>query len=142
MVASFAGLGTAGGFIGFTNRSSTVCRLTGWPTLVALSTAGTATTAVHVHATMFGPYSKGGLHIKSPPVVTLRHGERADAVFTGADDPYQGGTKCPSLYRYLRVTPPGNAHSVVLSAWLPWLNAYLPGCTRIDVSMVVPRGRE
>jgi hypothetical protein len=88
---------------------------------------------------MFGPYGKGGLYIKGLPVVTLRHGERADAVFTGADDRYLGGRRCPSLYRHLRVTPPGNSHSVVLSAWNHDLNAYLPACTRIEVSMVVPR---
>ena len=126
-----AAAGTAGGYVGFTNRSDRVCRLSGWPTLVALA-AGRSRVAVHARSTMFGPRPE----IVGVPVVMLRHGQRADAVFTTSDIPGPGQTRCPA-YRHLRVTPPGNTRSVVVSAWLAGLAAYLPACTAIEVSFVV-----
>jgi len=134
LVSSGVAAGTVGGYIGFTNRGSVPCRLTGWPTLVALMRAGKSTPALHVRSTMFGPRPI----IKGLPVVRLRHGERADAVFTGGDNPGPNETTCPPAYRYLRVTSPGSSRSVLLSAWLSSYGHYLPACTRIEVSMVVP----
>jgi hypothetical protein len=133
LVHSGAAAGTVGGYVGFTNRAGASCRLTGWPTLLAVTASGASTTARHVRSTMFGPRPS----VKGIPVVTLQHGQRADIVFTGGDNPGPGKTTCAPGYRYLRVTPPGNSHAVLLSAWLPWLNAYLPNCGRIEVSMVV-----
>jgi hypothetical protein len=128
-----AALGNVGGYIGFTNRASRPCRLSGWPTLVAITAAGSAKTAVHRRSTMFGPRPT----IKGVPVVTLRHGERADAVFAGSDIAGPGQTRCPPPYRHLRVTPPRNDGSVRLSAWITGLNAYLPACAPISVTFVV-----
>jgi hypothetical protein len=130
MVRSLVAAGNVGGFVGFTNRGSAPCRLTGWPTLVA-TRAGAAATARHVRSTMFGP---SDTRVRT---VTLRYGERADAVFAGSDIALSGET-CPPPYRRLRVTPPGNSGSVVLSAWLRSLDAYLPSCSPIVVTMVVP----
>src|SRR6266550_1630047 len=45
-----AGLGTAGGYIGFTNRARRACSLTGWPTLVAVAASGRRQRAVHVRS--------------------------------------------------------------------------------------------
>lgn len=132
LIRSLVAAGNVGGYIGFTNRGSTACRLAGWPKLVGLTAAGSATTARHVRSTMFGPYVAG------VPVVRLRPGIVAVAVFAGSDIPGPGETKCPSPYRRLRVFPPGNSRGVVLSAWLPRLDAYLPACSRIRVTMVVP----
>jgi uncharacterized protein DUF4232 len=126
--------GTAGGYIAFTNRASARCRLTGWPTLVAVTATGKTMTAVHRRSTMFGPRPT----IKGTPVVTLGHGQRADAVFTVGDGPGPGQRTCPPPYRHLRVTPPGNADSVLLSAWLGGYEHLLPSCTDILVSFVVP----
>jgi len=70
--------------------------------------------------------------------VTLRQGERAEAVFDVGDNPGPGKTTCPPPYRHLRVTPPGNSRSVLVSAWLRSYGHYLPACTRIEVSMIVP----
>jgi hypothetical protein len=125
--------GTAGGYIAFTNRASAPCRLTGWPTLVAVTATGKTTTAVHRRSTMFGPRPT----IKRMPVVILRNGRRADAVFTVGDRPGPGQRTCPRPYRHLRVTPPGNSRSVLLSAWLPAYAHFLPSCTDIEVSFVV-----
>ena len=71
------------------------------------------------------------------PVVTIAPGRRADAVFTVSDNPGPGKATCPPPFRRLRVTPPGNARSVVVSAWLPYYGQFLPSCTAIEVSMVV-----
>jgi hypothetical protein len=125
--------GTAGAYIAFTNRASAPCRLTGWPTLVAIA-MGKTTTAVRRRSTMFGPRPT----IKGMPVVTLGHGRRADAVLTVGDNPGPGQTACPPPYRRLRVTPPGNSRSVLLSAWLSGFGHFLPSCTAIEISFVVP----
>jgi hypothetical protein len=130
MLRSLVAAGNVGGYIGFRNRGAAPCRLTGWPTLVAFR-PGTRT-AVHVRSTMFGP------HVAGVPVVTLRPGRLAGAAFATSDNPGPGKLTCTRPYLRLRVTPPGNSHSVVLSAWLPALDAYLPSCTRLNVTMVVP----
>jgi hypothetical protein len=129
--------GTVGGYLAFTNRGAVACRLSGWPTLTALRTGG-STTAVHVHATMFGPNVGGtGPFIRGVPIVRLRHGQTAVAAFTAGD--HSGtSTTCPPPYRQLRVTPPGNTASSVLPAWIAGYSQNLPSCTRIEVSMVVP----
>jgi hypothetical protein len=132
LVRSFAAASNVGGYIGFVNRASAPCSLTGWPTLVALTRLGRSTTALHVRSTMFGPYIAG------IPVVALRPGKMAEVAFAAGDNPGPGKTTCPPPYRHLRITPPGNSHSALLSAWLPYLDAYLPACTGITVTMVVP----
>ena len=134
LAKSLVAAGNVGGYIAFTNRAGVTCRLTGWPRLVAVTRAGTATTAVRVRSTMFGPRP----NLRGVPVVILRPGATADAVFAGSDIPGPGQARCPHPYRRLRVTPPGSARSVTISAWLPGLDAYLPSCARIAVTMVVP----
>ena len=130
MLRSLVAAGNVGGYIGFRNRGTTPCRLRGWPILVAFDPG--SRTAVRVRSTMFGPYVTG------VPVVTLRPGKLAGAAFATSDNPGPGKLTCPRPYRRLRVTPPGSSQSVVLSAWLPALDAYLPACSRITVTLVVP----
>src|SRR3989440_6583792 len=77
LVRSLVAAGNVGGYLAFTNRGIAPCRLTGWPTLVAVTRSGVSTTAVRVRSTMFGPRP----NIRGVPVVTLRSGESADAVF-------------------------------------------------------------
>ncbi len=132
-----AAAGTVGGYLAFTNRGAITCRLSGWPTLTALR-PGASTTAVRVHETMFGPYVGGtGPYVRGVPVVRLRYGQTAVAAFTEGD---HGPTSapCPSPYRQLRVTPPGNSASAVVPAWIAWYGQDLPSCMGIEVSMVVP----
>jgi Protein of unknown function (DUF4232) len=129
--------GTVGGYLAFTNRGAAACTLRGWPTLTALR-PGASTTAVNVRATMFGPYAGGtGAYIRGVPLVRLRPGQTAVAAFTAGD---HGPTSapCPPPYRQLRVTPPGNTASALVRAWIAWYGQYLPSCTGIEVSMVVP----
>jgi Protein of unknown function (DUF4232) len=117
--------GNIGGYIGFTNRSRHVCRLSGWPTVVAITAAGTSTTARHVRATMFGPY-----RVRGVPVVVLRPGRRADAVYAGSDIPGDGRASCPPAYRRLRVTPPRSSRATLVAA-------RQPSCSGVIVTMVV-----
>jgi hypothetical protein len=87
---------------------------------------------------MFGPYVGGtGPYVRGVPVVRLRHGQTAVAAFTAGDHGLTSAP-CPPPYRQLHVTPPGNTDSVVLSAWIAYYGQYLPACTRIEESMVVP----
>lgn len=133
LARSFVAAGNVGGSIGFTNRAATPCNLTGWPRLVAVTKAGSSVSAKRIRTTMFGPRPD----IVGVPVVKLRHGERAEAVFAGSDIPGPGQTSCPPPFRRLRVTLPGSSQSVPLYAWLPNLDAYLPSCSRIVVTMMV-----
>ncbi len=127
--------GTVGGYLGFTNAGRAACHLIGWPTVVAIAATGETSTATQVPTTMFGPVSPAVLN------VTIRPGQRADAVFTGHDIPAGTTDHCPPSWRRLKVTPPGNEQSAVIPAWLPApaLGTYLPACSRIVISQVVPR---
>jgi hypothetical protein len=73
-------------------------------------------------------------------LVILRVGQHAGAIFSGADGPVGKARSCPSFVA-LRVTPPGNAQSVRLSAWIPYLDADLPDCASIRISPVLPDRR-
>jgi Protein of unknown function (DUF4232) len=132
--------GTVGGYLAFTNLGPAPCTLRGWPRLTAFR-PGASRTAIHVHATMFGPYAfHGGIarYVRGVPTVLLRHGHTGVAAFTAGDfGPGRTGA-CPPAYEHLRVTPPGNASSTVISAWIAWYGHNLPDCTGIEVSMVVP----
>jgi hypothetical protein len=133
LVRSFAAGGTAGGFLGFTNRSTHLCRLSGWPSVVGIEATGREVDARHVLGTEFGPYN-----VPRVPVVKLDPGHRADAVFIVATGPENGKSTCGPAFRHIRVTAPGAKSGVVLSGWLPYLDAYLPSCTAISLSEVVP----
>jgi hypothetical protein len=117
--------GNIGGYIGLTNRSRHVCRLSGWPTVVAIRADGVSTTARHVRTTMFGPY-----RVRDVPVVVLRPGRRADAVYAGSDIPGDGRTSCPPPYLRLRVTPPRSSGATLIAA-------RQPSCSGVIVTMVV-----
>ena len=122
--------GTAGGYLGFTSHARKPCILHGWPAVADITAAGESSTAIRRTTTMFGPTVPNVV-----PVVTIKPGALAVAVFTVADG---GPPYCPPPYRLLRVTPPGN-RPVVISAWLhPYVRGYLPACTRIFISALVP----
>jgi len=136
-----AALGTVGGYLAFTNRGTTACSLTGWPSLTAFR-QGASTTAIHVRETMFGPWLwVKGLErpVRGVPIVILKPGRSAVAAFTAGDHSGKRSGACPAPYRQLRVTPPGSSTSTVISAWLGGgYRVFLPSCTGIYLSMVVP----
>jgi Protein of unknown function (DUF4232) len=123
--------GTVGAVIGFRNRGSTACRLAGWPALTAVGPTQRerASRTLDVFA---GPM------LAKPPVVTVRPGALAVAVVAGGDQPGPGAATCAPGYRRLRVTPPGSGRATVISAWIRADDGYLPACTRLVVSPVMP----
>jgi hypothetical protein len=123
--------GTIGGVIGFSNTSRTRCELAGWPALVAVGPART-TRGEHTLNVFAGPM------LTRPPVVTLKPGALAVAVLAGGDQPMPGSAKCPPPFRWLLVAPPGSTHVTAVSAWIPNFGAYLPACTPIQISPVIP----
>jgi Domain of unknown function (DUF4232) len=132
--------GVEGGYLRFTNRSGIECRLSGWPTAVAVEATGTTIRAHHaLHGTMIGGWSYTPL-----AVIPLKPGASAYAVIEDGDNPVQNPTKpCPTARR-LRVAPPGDSRRVTLSAWLRNDNTYLPLCTayngtpELEVSAFAP----
>ncbi len=122
--------GQAGGYLKFTNDSRTVCRMSGWPVVIALTATGRATRLQHVQSTMFGAWH----YTAPPPVVTLWPGDSAYAVVAADDNAAGGNTHCPAPYVRLQVSPPGDSGNVTLSAWLPGAGSYLPACTSANGS--------
>ena len=117
--------GQAGGYLKFTNQSQTSCRMSGWPVVVALTAAGTATPLRHAQSTMFGAWH----YTAPPPVVTLKPGDSAYAVVEADNQPVGNNADCPAPYVRLRVSAPGDSGNVTVSAWLPGAGSYLPACT-------------
>jgi hypothetical protein len=122
--------GTVGGVIGLVNEGNRPCHLAGWPAVVAVSPAGNARAERTLN--VFGATT-----LTTPPVVTIKPGARAVAVLAAHDQPAPGQAQCPPAYRRLLITPPGSTHTSAVSARIPHFT-YLPACTPIQVSPVVP----
>jgi hypothetical protein len=122
--------GQAGGYLKFTNDSSTPCRMSGWPAVIGLTATGQATRLRRMQSSMFGAWH----YTAPPPVVTLQPGDSAYAIVAADDKPAGDNTRCPAPYVRLRVSPPGGSGDVTLSAWLPGAASYLPTCTSADGS--------
>ena len=122
--------GQAGGYLKFTNKSGTPCRITGWPAVTGLTATGQATRLRHMQLSMFGAWH----YSAPPPVVTLQPGDSAYAIVAADDKPAGGNARCPAPYARLRVSPPGNSGHVTISAWLPGAVSYLPSCTSANGS--------
>ena len=119
--------GQAGGYLKFTNDSSSTCRITGYPRVAGLTAAGHATTFRQARSTMFGAWQ----YATPLPVVTLRSDDSAYAVVAADDNPAGTRSSCPSPDVRLRVAAPGSQTAVVISAYLPGAGTYLPTCTSI-----------
>jgi hypothetical protein len=121
--------GQAGGYLRFTNDSTTTCQMEGWPAVIALTAAGKATTLKHAQSTMYGAW-----HVPAPlPVMKLQPGDSAYAV-VAADDQPVNAAGCPAPYVRLRISPPSGSASVVISAWLPGAGTDLPACAAVNGS--------
>jgi hypothetical protein len=121
--------GQAGGYLRFTNNSTTTCQIEGWPAVVALTASGQAATLKHAQSTMYGAW-----RVPAPlPVIKLQPGDSAYAV-VAADDQPAGAASCPAPYVRLRISPPGGSSSVVISAWLPGAGTDLPACAAVNGS--------
>ncbi|AUW94274.1 hypothetical protein BXT84_10270 [Sulfobacillus thermotolerans] len=134
IVHSAVAAGADGGVIHFTNIGRSPVSLRGWSTVVGITAAGNQShPAVRRDSTMFGPYFGHG--IPNVPTVTLKPGRSAEETFIGSDMPGQNG-KAAIIYHQLRITPPGSTRSFVVSAWLPYADAYFSSSSGIEVSVI------
>jgi len=122
--------GQAGGYLKFTNKSGTPCRMTGWPAVIGLTASGQATHLRHLQLSMFGAWH----YSAPPPVVALQPGDSAYAIVAADDKPAGNSNRCPAPYARLRVSPPGDSGNVTISAWLPGAGSYLPSCASANGS--------
>jgi Protein of unknown function (DUF4232) len=131
---SMAGLGSAGEYLTFTNASKRSCRIGGWPTLALINARGVVKHSVTKIPERPPSYT-------SPTRATtfiLRPRQRADAAFADSDGPDRNNRPCAASYRTLRVGLPGNSQTRILSAWIPYLDAYMPDCSKIALGPLEP----
>lgn len=103
----------------------------GWPSVLGVTPSGTTITARQSEAELDFPA------IGTAPLVTLGNGESAYAAFAGSDTA-PTSRACGPSFATLRVTPPGAAEPLSVSAWLPYFDGYLPSCVGIFVTFVIP----
>jgi len=123
---------TVGGLINFKNHGRQVCRIRGWPKVTAVTATGQVTVAEPYRTTMLGPFRYFGV----APKVILQPGRSVVAALVGSEVGHH--LQCPPFYRTLHITPPQSSARVTLSAWLQGLDTYLPACTPLQVSMILP----
>jgi Protein of unknown function (DUF4232) len=128
---SAAVMGEEGGLLRFTNTGRVVCRVSGWPSVVAVRVDGSRVEARRIlHAPML--FATYWLHGPQVPSVSLRHGASGYAILGGFDNPVARAPRwrCPSARRLL-VSSPGSHRLVSLSGLL-WAAAgnrvYVPLC--------------
>ena len=134
----FAGLGHLNGDLRFTNRSGARCRLSGWPTVLAVEPGGKEIRATRIPHLSDAWALNWGSRPERP--VVLGQGRSADAEIDGGDSPVGNETSCPTA-RWLQVTAPGGQRPVTLSAvW--WKSAgrpvYYSLCGGIAVTSFFP----
>lgn len=145
LVRTGAVMGQEGGLLRFTNVSKSVCRVSGWPTVIAVRPDGTRIASQHaVGGTMLFGWSwwRG----RPLPHIRLRHGASGYAILAAGDTPSSPnpGTKIPASCpkaRRLIVTVPRTSTTTTLSAWLPGDLTYQPLCGHPQVSPILPLSR-
>lgn len=131
--------GTEGGEIRFTNTSTAVCSLHGWPTVVGVTAQGVASApATNFDGPILGGPGLPNGPLQGIPTVSLKPGQSVEATVAGNANPPGNATSCPPPYRTLRITPPGSSQTVTVSAWLSYADAYFPSCASLEVTMVAP----
>lgn len=129
---SGAAAGTVGAYITVTNTSLATCSIKGWPVVAGITASGRSDRATDYSALLGEP------HVSGVPEVILNPSETALAVVAAHDNPPQGEKRCPPAYKKLRIALPGSTDSIVVSAWLPALGAYVPSCAGLGVTMFAP----
>jgi hypothetical protein len=129
----FAGLGHVNGDLRFTNVSGSTCRLSGWPSVVAVEPSGKTIRAGRIPARAAWALNWPA-HRAVRPVV-LDRGRSAYAEIDGGDLPLGDGSKACPTARWLRVGAPGQARVSLSAYWPAW---YYPLCSGIAVSPFFP----
>lgn len=128
LIRSGAAGGTVGAYLRFANVGRSACTLSGWPRVQAI---GADESARDVRP----PLVDIGI-VPGIPVVALASGASALAGITAGDESVVGNS-CPPPYHQLSVTPPHQHAAKIISAFAPVVG-YLPSCSRMEVTMVVP----
>jgi Protein of unknown function (DUF4232) len=137
-------MGEEGGLLRFTNMGRSTCTISGWPTVVAVTRAGSRVRAVRIlHAPML--FATFWLHGPRVPTLALLRGGSGYSILGGYDNPVgrPAGWRCPVAHRLI-VIAPGTQHGVGISGLL-WTNhayppTYLPLCGgKPFVSPIRPR---
>ena len=127
-----AGGGDEGAVITFTDISAVTCKLTGYPTVEAIDSAGHEVSARHSLSGYLG-----GLYTSGPiPIVTLTPGTTASSTIEAIDHPINTGGLCP-LYSYLLVGLPRMPATMKVSAVLPDEATSLAACSSPEIHPVV-----
>ena len=106
----------------------------GWPYVVAIKADGTRASGLRVRQTFYGPFRAP----RRPPAINLKPTTTAAFGLTTGDNPLGNAKRCPPPYTRLRIGLAKGSSSETLSAWIPYLGAYLQSCTRFEVAMIVP----
>lgn len=102
--------------------------------MVAIKPDGARAVGLSVRLTFYGPFKAP----RRPPTIDLEPGATAAFALTTGDSRLDGGA-CPAPYTRLRVGLSKGSAASTLSAWIPYLGAYLRACTRFEVSEIVPK---
>ena len=137
----FAGLGHLNGDLRFTNTSGVPCRLSGWPTVLAVEPSGKKIRAIHIPH-LWEAWALQWPRSRAEQMVVLRRSRSAYVEIDGGDTPV--GTEsnpCPTAH-WFEVVPPGGRSPVTLSTvW--WRNGprqpvYYALCAGISVTSFFP----
>jgi hypothetical protein len=135
----FAGLGHLNGDLRFSNISEVACRLSGWPTVVAVQANGKTVRAARISALWMAWALNWPRSRPDRPVLLLPR-MSAYVEIDGGDNPVGSERTCPAA-RWLRVTAPGGRRPVTISA-LWWKSAgrpvYYSLCGGIAVTRFFP----
>lgn len=116
-------------YISFTNIGARSCTLSGWPTIIAVTTAGRKVRVHRTRSTMSEP------NVRGVPKVVLNRGQHAEAVFANIDG--EGPSeRCYGVFQTLVVRPPHSDHLFHLPARNE-VGGRLPYCLAPWMTMVV-----
>lgn len=125
-----AAAGVLHGYLSFTNTSHSGCTVTGWPTVIGAPAAGNSTAGVRERFET--PVART---VQGTPTVDLKPGATAIAAIDATDVP-NSGNECPPPYRYLKVAPPGEERTTMISARVDAVMRSLPSCSGLHYDVM------
>lgn len=75
--------------------------------------------------------------VQGTPTVDLKPGATAIAAIDATDVP-NSGNECPPPYRYLKVAPPGEERTTMISARVDAVMRSLPSCSGLHYDVMQP----
>ena len=130
-VASGAGTGHSDLMVELTNLSSTMCGLSGYPSVVGTLQSGATVRGVETASAYLGAVNPD---LAQGPV-PLAPGAAAWIALNFDDNPVNGAATCPTFASF-SITPPGVGRAFPVSA-LEYGSVYAPDCDGVEVSPVL-----